>query len=118
MRQERASGGGWPEDEIAHTVGDERALFEHSRADAYFLTMNTMYHVNWTDAPILTPVMSWLGLTGPIDPYRGFDATNAYTVAFFDRYLKGQRSPLLDASTSDWPEVKVERRNASEALNR
>ena len=118
MRQERASGGGWPEDEIAHTVGDQRALFQRSKADAYFLTMNTMYHVNWTDAPILTPVMSWLGLTGPIDPYRGFAATNAYSVAFFDRYLKGQRSPLLDGASSDWPEVTLERRSASEALNR
>ena len=118
MRQERAGSGGWPEHEIAHTLGDERAVFQHARADAYFLTMNTMYHVNWTDAPILTPLMSWLGLTGPIDPYRGFAATNAYTVAFFDRYLKAQRSTLLDDPTSDWPEVKVERREATVAEKR
>ena len=116
MRQERVRGGGWSEEEIAHTLGDERAMYLHARADAYFLTMNSMYHVNWTDAPILTPLMSWLGLTGPINPYRGFAATNAYTVAFFDRYLKAQRPALLDGSTSDWPEVKLERREAGVAV--
>ncbi|WP_344982820.1 hypothetical protein [Deinococcus rubellus] len=110
MREERSRAGGWPENEIAHTVSSQRMLFGRSHADAYFLTMNTMYHLNWTDAPILTPLMSWIGLAGPIDPYRGFAATNAYTVAFFDQYLKGQLSMLLRRPSPDWPEVKLIRR--------
>ena len=114
IRQERAKAGGWPEPEIAHTLHDERALFERNRGDAYYVTMNGMYHVNWTDAPILTPVIRWIGLAGPIDPYRGFAEANAYTVAFFDRYLKDQPSPLLDAGASTSPDVRLEVRRASQ----
>lgn len=108
MRQERASAGGWPEPEIVHTINDQRALFDHSRGDAYYLTMNQMYHINWTDVPLWSPAISWLGLAGPIDPYRGYAATNAYTVAFFDRYLKGQPAPLLEGPSIDWPDVQFE----------
>jgi SAM-dependent methyltransferase len=56
FRRERERAGGWPENEIAHTVGDQLALFERSSADAYHLEADAMFHVNWTDAPILTPV--------------------------------------------------------------
>jgi hypothetical protein len=115
IRQERARAGGWPEPEILHTIHDERALFERNRGDAYYVTMNGMYHVNWTDAPILTPVIGWMGLAGPIDPYRGFAATNAYTLAFFDRYLKDQPSPLLDATASASSDVRIEVRRAPQA---
>jgi len=110
MREERSKAGGWPEAEIAHTVRDEAALYLQSHADAYFLTMNTMYHVNWTDVPIWSPVVRWLGLAGPVNPYRGFAATNAYTLAFFDRYLKGQASALLTGDSALWPEVTLRHR--------
>jgi len=88
MREERSKAGGWPEDEIGQTISSQRALFDHNRGDAYYVTMNGMYHVNWTDAPLWSPLVKWLGLAGPIDPYRGFAATNLCTVSFFDRYLK------------------------------
>jgi hypothetical protein len=112
IRQERAKAGGWPEPEIEHTIHDERALFELSRGDAYYVTMNGMYHVNWTDAPILSPIIRWMGLAGPIDPYRGFADTNAYTVAFFDLYLKGLPSPLLDAAAPTASDVRLEVRSS------
>ncbi|HEV8502567.1 MAG TPA: carboxylic ester hydrolase [Casimicrobiaceae bacterium] len=96
MRDERRKAGGWPESEITHTIGSQRALFDHNRADAYYVTMNGMYHVNWTDAPLWSPIVRWIGLAGPIDPYQGFAETNAYTLAFFDRYLKGKSATLLD----------------------
>jgi len=92
MREERSKAGGWPEDEIAQTISSQRALFDHNRGDAYYVTMNGMYHVNWTDAPIWSPLVRWLGLAGPIDPYHGFAATNLCTVSFFDRYLKADVS--------------------------
>jgi hypothetical protein len=115
VRQERAQAGGWPEAEIVHMIGDQRALFEHNRGDAYYLTMNQMYHVNWTDAPVWSPLVGWMGLVGPIDPYRGFDDTNAYTLAFFDRYLKGQPAPLLDVAPSSRSDLRLEVRRTPQS---
>ena len=111
MRDERGKAGGWPEPEIAHTIDSQRAAFEHNRADAYYVTMDGMFHVNWTDAPIWSPVVRWMGLAGPIDPYKGFAQTNAYTLAFFDRYLKGLPSALLDNTLGSEPGVRVEVRH-------
>jgi hypothetical protein len=113
IRSERAKAGGWPEFEIAHTIDTQRALFEHNRADAYFVTMNGMFHVNWTDAPIWTPIIRWIGLAGPIDPYRGFAQTNAFTLAFFDRYLKEKPSALLAEASGHQDDVRLEVRRAS-----
>lgn len=111
MRAERAKAGGWPEAEVVHTIDTQRALFEHSRGDAYYVTMNRMYHVNWTDAPIWSPLVRWIGLAGPIDPYRGFTETNAFSVAFFDRYLKGISSLLAEAPPES-PDVRLEIRRS------
>jgi len=113
MRAERSKAGGWPEPEIAHTVNSQRALFEHNRADAYYVTMNGMFHVNWTDAPIWSPIVRWIGLAGPIDPYLGFAETNAYTLAFFDHYLKRKPSPLLDETPGRQPDARLEVRRVS-----
>ncbi|WP_313353196.1 hypothetical protein [Paracoccus sp. (in: a-proteobacteria)] len=92
MREERSKAGGWAEEEIEHTISSQRRLYENNAGDAYFVTMNGMYHVNWTDAPIWTPLVGWLGLAGPIDPYDGFSVTNTCTLSFFDRYLRGALS--------------------------
>lgn len=110
IRAERSKAGGWPESEVVHTIGTQRALFEHNRADAYYVTMDGMFHVNWTDGPIWTPIVRWIGLAGPIDPYRGFAETNAYTLAFFDRYLEGNPSPLLDETPGRRPGIRLEAR--------
>ena len=74
--------------------------------------MNTMFHVNWTDLPIFSPLVSAAGLRGPIDPDRAFTMVNAYTIAFFDTYLKNTPSPLLSGSSPDWPETRFEHRAA------
>jgi hypothetical protein len=113
MRAERSKAGGWPETEIAHTIDTQRALFEHNRGDAYYVTMNKMFHLNWTDAPIYSPLARWLGLAGPIDPYRGFAETNAYTLAFFNRYLKGKSSPTLDEVPGRQPDARLELRRVA-----
>jgi predicted dienelactone hydrolase len=113
IRAERSKAGGWPEPEITHTINTQRALFEHNRADAYYVTMNGMYHVNWTDAPLWSPIVRWIGLAGPIDPYRGFAETNAYTLAFFDRHLKGKPAPLLDEMPGRQPDARLEVRRVS-----
>jgi pimeloyl-ACP methyl ester carboxylesterase len=44
-------------------------------------------------------------------PPRAAQTVSAYVLAFFDRYLKGEESPLLDAPSPDYPEVEIEARN-------
>jgi hypothetical protein len=69
-----------------------------------------MYHVNFSDAPYFSPIMSQIGLTGPIDGQRGQDIVNAYSSAFFDKHLKAQPETLLDGPTKQYPEVLFDTR--------
>ena len=39
---------------------------------------------------------------------RGLTILNAYIVAFFDRYLKGEEQPLLQGPSADYPEVEIQ----------
>ncbi|HTG83692.1 MAG TPA: hypothetical protein VL853_02735, partial [Gemmatimonadales bacterium] len=38
---------------------------------------------------------------------RTIEITNAYLLAFFDKYLRGQVAPLLEARSSAYPEVRL-----------
>lgn len=108
MRLERERSGGWTEKDIALTLDTMRAVYQNLPKDGYYLEIPSIFHINFTDAPYWSPVMSQIGLTGPIDGQRGFDILNAYSLAFFDRYLKGQPSPLLDGPSHQYPEVNIQ----------
>jgi hypothetical protein len=41
---------------------------------------------------------------------RGHEIISAYTLAFFDRYLKDRQSPLLAAPSPMFPEVAFRRK--------
>ncbi len=110
MRLERERSGGWTEKDIALTLDTMRAVYGNLPGDGYFITLPKMFHVNFTDAPYWSPVTAQIGLTGPIDGQRGFDIVNAYTVAFFDKELKGRSSSLLDGSVQPYPEAIFEKR--------
>jgi dienelactone hydrolase len=43
---------------------------------------------------------------GAIDPNRAIAAINAYDIAFFETYLAGKSSPLLDAASPAFPEIQ------------
>lgn len=46
-------------------------------------------------------------MLGRIDPFRCQQIQNAYVVAFFDRYLRGIETTLLDGPSPDYPEVDL-----------
>ncbi len=48
---------------------------------------------------------------GRVEPARAVQITNAYTLAFFDHYLKGIEQPLLGGPSPDYPEVQIEALN-------
>jgi hypothetical protein len=110
MRLERRTAGGWPETDIHETLDTMRAVYQGLPGDGYFLQVRRAFHLDMTDAPFLAPISSWAGLTGPIGGDRAHRIINAYSVAFFERELRGRPSPLLDGPSEEFPEVIFESR--------
>jgi predicted dienelactone hydrolase len=65
-------------------------------------------HMNFSDLNSLIPAVGRLsGFLGNIQKERQIEIMNHYILDFFDMYLKGKPSALLDAPTSIYPEVTV-----------
>lgn len=110
MRRERARAGGWTEQDIEQHQTTMRAVYASLPGDGYYLQIPNMFHLNLTDFPYWSPITSQIGLTGPIDAQRTFDIINAYSVAFFDKHLMNESSPLLNGPSKHYPEVNFETR--------
>lgn len=76
-----------------------------------YISIDGTKHYNFSDAPLISPLIKMMGLTGEIDGKRGLEIINAYTVQFFDEHLKNKQSNLLDDTSKDYPEVKFEGMN-------
>jgi predicted dienelactone hydrolase len=105
MRLERRRSGGWLEEEISEHQTSMRAAFARSQGAGYFVQVPGMFHVNLTDIPYWSPLLPWLGITGPIDAQRAHHIINAYSLAFFNKHLLGRSEALMDAPASLYPEV-------------
>jgi predicted dienelactone hydrolase len=75
----------------------------------YKLTIKGTAHYNFSDLPIMTPLHSLTKGTGPIDGERGLRIITDYSLAFFDKHLNNRDAPLLDGSSSNYPEVLFEK---------
>lgn len=103
----------WSEADITQTLSTMQAAFNKEPVgDGYYVSIQGMFHVNFTDGPYFTPLGPLLSppFAGPINAQRGFEIINAYSVAFFDKELKNQPSPLLDGPSQQYPEVHLETR--------
>jgi hypothetical protein len=107
---------GWSAADVSETLTTMRAVYETLPAAGYFVVVHGMFHQDFSDAPLLSPLTSLLGLTGPIERQRAHDILTAYSLAFFDSMLKGRQTSLLDASSPCYPEVEVEARTSPAAL--
>lgn len=105
MRQE-----GWTASAIHEHQTTMRAVFGELRNDGYLVLLPGMYHVDMTDFPyILPPPLGGLaGALGPGDWHRTHRAINAFSLAFFDRYLKATPASTLTAVASSFPGVDVQ----------
>jgi predicted dienelactone hydrolase len=110
MRLERRRAGGWPEEEIRAHQTSMRAVFESLPGDGYFVQIPRMFHSNLTDIPSWSPLLRLVGLAGPINVRRVHSVINAYSLALFDRHLKGRPAALLDGPVDQYPEVLFETR--------
>jgi dienelactone hydrolase len=81
--------------------------FAASTGDRYRMELVRSGHFNFSDAPLILPrtfgrVPTMLGAVG----VRGLSVINAYTLAFFEQYLKGHPSPLLQDVSPAYPEIR------------
>jgi hypothetical protein len=106
MERERA--GGWSEAEIHAHLTSMRAVFEKRPTAGYFVQITGLFHSNLTDIACWSPLFSVLGVSGPISGQRAHQIINGYSLAFFDRHLKGSPSPLLEGMVRPYPEVKYQ----------
>ncbi len=111
MRLEREQAGGWSEEEIRAHLTSMRAVYESLPGDGYFVKVDGIFHIDFTDTPLWSPLFSWIGACGPIETGRAIQIINTYTLAFFDRYVKGEDAALLDGPSSQFSEVTLEIRN-------
>jgi hypothetical protein len=58
--------------------------------------------------PLFSPLSSLLGLGGEIGARRLMEINRAYSLAFFDRTLRGLEAPLLIGPSSGYPEVSLD----------
>ena len=77
----------------------------------YDLSVKGAKHFNFSDLPLrmmpaARPIFRAVHLIGSIDPAHGEVITNTYLLAFFDRYLKGNDSGLLNGPSPAYPEVQ------------
>ncbi|MEJ2598559.1 MAG: hypothetical protein P8Z00_09515 [Anaerolineales bacterium] len=89
-----------------------RQAAEHGQPGAvYDLSISGTRHFNFSDLPLrmvpaVRPFFRMAHLIGSIDPARGEEITNAYLLAFFDRYLKNINPGLLNGPSPQYPEVE------------
>lgn len=91
---------GWIQGDIDQHLRTMRAAFERGPRQSYFVQAPGVFHANLTDVPYFSPLLPWMGVTGTADPKRTHDMVNAYSLAFFDRHLRGRPAPLLDRQTA------------------
>lgn len=99
---------GWSEADIDETHTTVRAALEHATGDRYLALVPGMYHGDFSDLPFMTPLASRLGLSGALAAERAHRIVSAYQLAFFDRYLKGRPTTLLDGPSAQYPEVLLD----------
>jgi hypothetical protein len=85
-------------------------LYGTLKSSGYRMTIRGTQHYGFTLLPLLTPLAPAFKLKGPLDGQRAMQIITDYMLAFFDKHLKNQTAPLLDGSSSAYPEVIFEKR--------
>ncbi len=98
---------GWPPTEVRHFDQTQRAAYRASRAPAWYVTVDGLFHADLTDAPYGAPGLSWLGMTSKNAGPEVHEIMRRLTVDFFDRALQGSTDPS-SLDRSPWPRVHVE----------
>lgn len=103
---------------MVFTEGSDRNLkfvpsAGYANGQKNFLTVSIhgAQHMNFTDFNVIIPnIGKALGALGTINANRQTEIMNTYIVSFFNKYLKDMQEPLLDASSSQYSEVTIEKK--------
>lgn len=87
------------------------SAFNNSETAAYSLCINNSGHLNFTDLPRISPFLSKKLGIGSVDVFECIKTVNDYTLAFFDKHIKGEASSLLDG-TKTYEGVQFDMRNS------
>jgi predicted dienelactone hydrolase len=80
-------------------------FYKRAESDAYQMKIMGARHTNFGDPCLWGELLMSSEDNPEIECQRMIDIQNVYTLTFFDKYLKGIASPLLDGPSPDYPEV-------------
>jgi predicted dienelactone hydrolase len=106
---------GWSQSDVEETHSTMRAVFDRLPGPGYVVLVPGMFHTDFSDFPLVSPLLQEAGLSGTVDAPRAVAIVGAYSLAFFDAHLKGVPAPLLDGPSPQFPEVRVEARKPATA---
>jgi dienelactone hydrolase len=84
--------------------------FNKASDAAYSLMIKDSGHLNFTDLPRISPFLSKKLGVGNVDSLECIKTVNDYSLAFFDKHIKGEPSPLLEKANVD-SKVEFDKRN-------
>jgi len=79
--------------------------YKRAESSAYQMKIRGSRHASFGDPCLWGGVLQSFGEGATIDGERMAKIQNVYTLAFFDKHLKGLAAPLLDGPSADYPEV-------------
>ncbi|MCK5185596.1 MAG: hypothetical protein KAR43_00600 [Deltaproteobacteria bacterium] len=86
-------------------------FYENSLNVAYMVRLSEARHANFTDLSLMGGIFKLQDIIGPINGNRFLKIQNDYVLAFFNQYLKGEPSDLLNDSVRKYEEVIFKSRN-------
>lgn len=99
------------EKEYTEKMGQMIRAMEHLRneldRDSLFIRLEGTKHYNFSDFPLLSPLVRSMGLTGSMDGKRGLEIVNRLCAAFFGECL-GNEEGVVDRCIREYSEIHVE----------
>jgi predicted dienelactone hydrolase len=99
---------GWTEEDIVRAQTTIQTVFDRMPADGYIVRVRGMYHPDFADTQLLSPLGPRLGLTGSVPAQRSHEIVNSYVVGFFDHYVRNLPAPLLTVPQQRYSEVIID----------
>jgi dienelactone hydrolase len=103
---------GWSRADIDDTHRTMRNVYDRLPGVGYIVLVPGMFHVDFSDGRLLTPLIAELGLSGSVPLERALALVGGYSSAFFDTHVKGVPASLLQPEANANSDVLFESRVA------